>query len=248
MEKTTITISKQYNGPPASANGGYVSGLIAASMAGAASVSLKSPPPLDVALTLLSDGQSAKLINGDTLIAEGHQTDLDLRVPSLKHGFKTTPIAALETGEFEPFDSCFVCGNNRQVDDGLHIISKSVENRSDLVAGQWELDENISTDGFVKPEFIWAALDCPGYFACAPGEAALLGKFDAEILRPLPLAEQATVIGWDMTPKTKNGHALSGRKRLAGTAVLNAKGDVIAKALAVWVKVTRDVIMKMGMQ
>ena len=47
-----VLIPRRFNGPPASANGGYTCGLIARYVGGPAAVSLRSPPPLDTALAL----------------------------------------------------------------------------------------------------------------------------------------------------------------------------------------------------
>ena len=42
----TLVIDDRYNGPPASANGGYACGRIAAFVDGPARVTLRKPPPL----------------------------------------------------------------------------------------------------------------------------------------------------------------------------------------------------------
>ena len=53
-----IFVPKRFNGPPDTANGGYVAGLIAgemrkAGMGGAIEVSLRAPPPVEAAMDLL---------------------------------------------------------------------------------------------------------------------------------------------------------------------------------------------------
>ena len=54
-----VLIPRRFNGPPASANGGYACGLIARYVGGPADVSLRSPPPLDTALELeRTDGRT----------------------------------------------------------------------------------------------------------------------------------------------------------------------------------------------
>ena len=46
----TMTIPRRFRGPPNSGNGGYVCGMLARNIAGAAEVTLRAPPPLETAL------------------------------------------------------------------------------------------------------------------------------------------------------------------------------------------------------
>lgn len=75
---TEIIVDPRFNGPPGSANGGYVCGLVAGLLgAPAAEVTLRSPPPLGRPLRW--DGE--RLWDGETLIAEGRGAPLELDVP-----------------------------------------------------------------------------------------------------------------------------------------------------------------------
>jgi hypothetical protein len=68
---STVTIPSRFNGPPASGNGGYSCGLVAAALEGPAAVSLRRPVPLDQALELLhEDDGKVCAFAGDDLIAE----------------------------------------------------------------------------------------------------------------------------------------------------------------------------------
>ena len=51
-----ITIDRRYRGPPTSANGGYVCGLVANAIGGSGEVTLRAPPPLDQPLEDLRAG------------------------------------------------------------------------------------------------------------------------------------------------------------------------------------------------
>jgi hypothetical protein len=68
---STVTIPSRFNGPPASGNGGYSCGLVAAALGGPAAVSLRRPVPLDQALELRheDDGKVCAYID-DGLVVE----------------------------------------------------------------------------------------------------------------------------------------------------------------------------------
>src|SRR5918997_164188 len=71
-----VLIPRRFNGPPASANGGYASGLVARYLRGPAEVSLRSPPPLDTALEIKrTDDGRVHLYHRELLVAEGGPAD-----------------------------------------------------------------------------------------------------------------------------------------------------------------------------
>lgn len=235
----SVTIARQFNGPPKSANGGYASGLLAGGLygsgyRGAVEASLHAPPPLEHELQLNANTDSALMTDGDTRIGSAKASTLELEVPSLPDApkFTGTPYAA--EGAFTPFDQCFVCGKARHDGDGLCLFSETVEGYESLVGTPWHLHPNFADEnGLVEPKFIWSALDCPGYFACAYGEAALLGRLTAEVFKPLEAGGEAMVFGWSLddpnSPKT--------RKRCCGTAVIDKSGDLVAKAEGLWITI-----------
>jgi hypothetical protein len=101
------------------------------------------------------------------------------------------------------------------------------------VAAIWTPDETLvdAGSGSVRPEFIWAALDCPGYFAVQElAGLALLGRLRVTIHRLVRADEPVIVTGWPMES--------SGRKHLAGTALHNRAGEIVAAAIATWVSVS----------
>jgi len=228
-----IQIDARYNGPPKSGNGGYCCGLMANLIGGSATVSLKAPPPLETQIELRRVDGKVEMHEGGRLIGVAEAATLDLEVPKLPNPLILTgsPVSASgKPAAFAPFSGCFVCGTNRKHRDGLCIYSKMVDGHDDMVAGVWHLHDGLAdTEGNVMPEFLWSALDCPGYFACAPGEAALLGKLTTEIIAPLPASGDATVLGWDLGG--------SGRKRRSGTAVFDRDRKLIAKAEGLWILV-----------
>jgi hypothetical protein len=57
---TTVIVPSRFNGPPASGQGGYSSGVLAAHLAGPAAVSLRRPIPLDRELEVRVEKRSAE--------------------------------------------------------------------------------------------------------------------------------------------------------------------------------------------
>lgn len=228
----TIVIDRRYNGPPDSGNGGYVSGVVAARIEGPAEVTLRLPPPLDTPLHLVRDGDALKLMDGDSVVAEGRPTAFELDIP---------PAPSLETArgavdrftgfERHSFPTCFVCGPKRAEGDGLRIFAGRF-NGPDVVAAPWVPDRAFAVDGAIPTEVHWAALDCPGGFAVMDREKpVVLGRMAAEIRRPVEPGEACVVMGW--------AKGVDGRKHFAGTALFKASGELAARALQTWIELKR---------
>jgi hypothetical protein len=49
----SIAINRRFRGPPTSANGGYVCGLVANVIGGSGEVTVRAPPPLDQPLEIV---------------------------------------------------------------------------------------------------------------------------------------------------------------------------------------------------
>ena len=229
----TVTIPTRFKGPPRSANGGYVCGLMARLIEGDVAASLKIPPPLDTPIAVTHSDGTVELHLDDRLVGRAQAAALDLDVPSLPEPLQLggDPVDAPgRPKKFAPFSTCFVCGKDRQHPDGLCIHPQQVVGREDMVAAPWRLHAGLADeDGVVAREYLWAALDCPGYFACAPGEAALLARLTVSIVSTLKAEGDATVIGWDLSG--------AGRKRRCGTAVFAPDGSLVAKAEGLWIVV-----------
>lgn len=232
----TVTIPSRFKGPPKSANGGYTCGLMARRLHGDVAASLKTPPPLDTPLAIVESHGAVELRLDDRLVGRAQSAKLDLEVPSLPEPLRlgSDPVDAPgRPVEFAPFTTCFVCGKDREHPDGLCIHPRQVEGDDAMVAAPWRLHDGLADErGRVATEFLWAALDCPGYFACAPGEPALLARLTVRICTSLKADGEATVLGWDLSR--------AGRKRRCGTAVFAADGAVVAKAEGLWVVVDPD--------
>jgi hypothetical protein len=213
-----IVIDRRFNGPPGSANGGYTCGLVAGLLgARSAEVTLRRPPPLGVPLRW--DG--AALWDGDALVAEGREAELELDVlppPSWEEAARAQPRFA---GFVEhAYPSCFVCGPARAEGDGLRIFAAAVDG---YVAAAWTPSESA-------PQLAWASLDCPGAYALEwTGRSdMLLGRLHGRVDRVPAAGERCVVMGWPLK--------WDGRKGYAATALWSAdRGDLLACARATWI-------------
>ena len=236
-----LIVPSRFQGPAGSGNGGYVCGRIAAYVDGPVTVTLRRPAPLDTPLTVGQDHEGwARVHHGRTLIAE---TAPPAARPALEI---PGPVSASEARRaagraryFEDpvFPDCFVCGISRRPGDGLRIFPGPVSGRA-LWAAPWTPDPSVTdASGRVRPEAVWAALDCPSGIAAAEaaglGQEApiLLGRMTARLaVLPAPGGE-CRVIAW---PAGRDG-----RKFTAGSALLGPGGEVLAVARAVWLAVPR---------
>jgi len=230
----TVVIPGRFNGPRGSGNGGYTSGVIAGHLDGPVEVSLRSPVPLDAPLELSADDEALRVLHGETLIAEARELpELRIEVPdavSLEEAHRAAERYRAPDDGF--FSNCFVCGRARE--DSFEVFAGQVEGR-DVVATPWTPPAwAAGDDGEVRPEFVWAALDCPTYFAChLEGELTLsmLVRQRAQMLGPVVAAEEHVVMAWPIEQ--------DGRKRLAGAAVLSPEGETLAVAEALMIEPRR---------
>lgn len=230
---TTLRIDARFNGPPHTANGGYTCGLIAAAIGETVNVRLYSPPPLDTDLELSQADQPHKwlLKRDDKIIAAATLAQVRAHVPGAPTYIEALDASKHFTGLSEhAYANCFVCGPQRAQGDGLRIFAGKLPD-SNIVAAPWLPRPDLGNDqGKVKPEFIWCALDCPGYFASVkPGRNALLGELAVHIDRTVHVEEPCVIIGWQIM--------IEGRKHKVGTALFDEDGERCAVGVATWIEV-----------
>ncbi|MGH3047036.1 MAG: hypothetical protein ACRDNC_08555 [Gaiellaceae bacterium] len=236
MDKEAILIRERFRGLPDSGNGGYVCGLVAQMIGEAAQVTLRRPPPIGrpLAVRRSEDGALA-ILDGAEVVAEGVSADVEVEVPE-PVGFRDAIEAARRYRGFalHPFPMCFVCGPERDEGDGLRIFPGPVAGRR-IVAAPWTPDQTLGgADGRVRPEFLWAALDCPGAFANGfPEIPMVLGRLAARGMQAVEPGEECVVIGWSA--------GTEGRKHFAGTALFGNNGALRAVARATWIRLIRAV-------
>lgn len=229
-ERVRIRIDHRYRGPPDSGNGGYVAGVVARALGGSnVEVTLRAPPPLGVELDLKTDGDEARLLHGDTLIASARRMAVVVDVPPPPSFAEAQAVEAHFAGlKHHLFPGCFVCGPDRAAGDGLRIFAGRRE-AGGAVAATWTPAADLAdAKGMVATEYLWAALDCPGYFAVREAAGlALLGRIGGVIHRRPAIGERLIVTGWPIDR--------DGRKHRVGTAVHDELGELVAAASATWV-------------
>jgi len=227
---TQTAIPARFNGPPTSGNGGYSCGLLAAHVSGCACVRLHVPPPLDTPLHIKQTGDGAALYDGDTLVGTAAASALELAAPAAPS--LTEAEAAMQRFpcyEDHIFPTCFVCGPNRPAHDGLGLFPGPVAGRN-VYACIWQPAPDLLDDEQnIRPEFLWAALDCPGYFAAMGDELrpALLGELVGELHTSVAGGQPLIVYAWPL--------GADGRKFYAGTAVATNDGRIVASAKSTWI-------------
>ena len=205
----------------ASANGGYACGRLAAFVdADEVEVTLRVPPPLDRPLAIERADGRVLLLDGDALVAEARPAPVDVDAPA------PVAIADAEVARERhvrdwsvDFAECYVCGIR---DDGLEIRVGVVAGREPLHAAPVTLIET-------GPEFVWAAVDCPGAYAVgAEGRGDIvLGRMTARVDRVPEAGEECVVASWPLGE--------DGRKLYAGTALFSAVGELLAIARQTWI-------------
>lgn len=250
-----LTIASRYCGPPDSANGGYVAGLLAKPLRAASGaahkgiqVRLLAPPPLEQALELFEtesdQGEIGMLLRcGET----------DVAVASLVPGLSASPAAptieqaelamARFDGSDHPFPGCFVCGPGRDPSDALCIYPGGVDagqsGDKPMVASTWQVHADYCDEnGLLKTEILCAALDCPSSFGILEissnkeMEPMVLASFTFMLTGNLKAGEQVIAVGWAESRK--------GRKAFGGSAIYNSEGQCVAQAEALWISLNRD--------
>jgi hypothetical protein len=232
----TLTIPARFNGPPGSANGGYTCGRVARLMdAEEVEVSLRTPPPLERPLEVVRDAGRLELRDGDTLVAEGKRTELLFDVPD---AVPRESIAAADERRREhwtakhPFPTCVVCGPDRDPGDGMRIFPADVSGQKLLFGACWTpREQDGDADGWVRPELVWAALDCPTSAPVAnfgSGPPMVLASLAARLGCPVRVGEPHTILSW----RTE----VEGRKRRAAAALYDSDGVFICASRALWIE------------
>jgi hypothetical protein len=227
----SFVIPSRFCGPPESGNGGWVSGHLAQLAPGGAagepvSVRLSSPPPLDRAMRVQSEGDVRTVFDGDLKVAQAQPADAaDFArdgIPSpVTYAAALAAAAGYDGLRDHPFPTCFSCGTAREPGDALCLRPGPVEG-THVHAAAW-----VPTE--VAPEIVWAALDCPGAWALGVGgRPMVLGTMTASIDRLPTVGQEHVVVAWALGSE--------GRKHRCGTALFHG-GELLAHAEATWIAV-----------
>jgi len=242
----TMTIARRFRGPPNSGNGGYVCGMLARYISGAAEVVLRAPPPLETELDVVEiEVGRWELRRGATTIAIGRATTLDIN--RLEMATYAEAVEAQRRTPVKPHQHllpmCFVCGPDRALGDGMRLFAGPLARQDAVVfAVPWTPDPSLAAaDGLVAPEFVWSALDCPTGYVCQfdretrgfSGLPILLGTLSARVEgRPRP-GERCVVTSWQT--------GREGRRLIGEAALFGEEENLLAFGRAVWIVVDRQV-------
>jgi hypothetical protein len=224
---TEFLVDRRYRGPARSGNGGYVAGAVAAPLGpGTHQVVLRTPPPLDTAMSLeVSDGTSTLRL-GDTLVAEATTVDDDLEaVEPVGYDEACAASAAYPGLRAHPFPTCFSCGTGRP--DGLRIFPGPVTpaaGGATRVAAPWTPGDDVDLPT------TWAALDCIGGWAGDLGDRLMvLGRITARV-DAVPVSGEPHVV---------MGRAIrsEGRRTWTASTLRDTAGRIVGRAAHVWVAV-----------
>jgi hypothetical protein len=196
--------------------------------------------PVDRPMTVRVNERGAEVHDEEGLVARGSGEELPVVAPvppSLTVAREATArfLGQLERGEVvHPFPECFVCGHRRGVGDGLRLFAGPLDGVGGEAPGAraaaWRPDAAfLDSAGRLRPEFVWAALDCPGGWAIAG--PANTGTLQVEILAPVAGGQDLIVMGWPMAGPGRPGS----RRRYAGTAMFDGCGRLLARGAAIWV-------------
>ncbi|WP_344839286.1 hypothetical protein [Actinocorallia longicatena] len=184
-------------------------------------MTLRVPPPLDTAISVVAAETGFAAMAGETCVATVVEGDGGLGAP----GFVPWETAlecekAFAGDDGHPFPTCFACGPAHPT--GLRLRPGQQPGRPGTTACTWIPAE--SGDGIV-----WAALDCPGGWVDTVER--VLGRMSCEVYgRPEPGARHILVA---------DSGAPDGRKLAARTALYTADGELLAAAAQTWIAVQR---------
>ena len=199
----------------------------------AITVTLRQPPPLDVGLDLAVDetGRLAATLGGAVLatVESGRLTTDPLDpVPPAAAQDAQARYAGLRA---HPFPGCFVCGPDRPAADGLRLRPGRLgEDPAGPVACTWTPDASLAEDSgeAVRPEFVWAALDCPGGWASdLEARPMVLGRITAAVDAVPAIGDVCVVVAKALRSE--------GRKTFTASTAYDPDGRVLGRAEATWI-------------
>ena len=229
-----FTVPSRFCGPPDSGNGGYTCGLLAKELGGVVECTLRTPVPLETPLEFEQTQSGGVLRNGQTVVVEAAPVSIAVSPPAPVR-FKAATDAMASSPAMDPrhpFPTCFVCGPQRRVHDGLRIFPAPLTNEA--YAAAWLPDAEFGDDQrLLRPEFLWAAMDCPTGFAAGFPTAGKLvtGRLAVQQLKAIRTGTRCVIMSWPL--------GIDGRKHFSA-ACLYQNDELSAVARATWIRLATE--------
>lgn len=242
--KDTLLVGSRYCGPATSGNGGYVAGSLAQELgdtgAGAVTVTLRQPPPLDATMRIVRTDSGLELTFGGAVVAQAAVNDQAVEPVEAVSWDEAVAASATYPGHTShPFPTCFSCGTERP--DGMRIfpgqVSSAREGRT-RIAAPWVPDGTLATEAHEYDDpapraclaATWSALDCIGGWAGDLTERLMvLGRMTA-IIDTLPVVGEQHVL-------TGEHRGSEGRKTFTASTLHDSDGRIVGRAEHVWIAV-----------
>lgn len=221
-------------------HGGYLSGVLARDLSSSAQVRLRRPLATGSEVTLVPTDDGAAMEHDGVVIAEGASHELSLETPP-PIDFSRAERASHAYPGFgrHLFPGCFCCGPAREEGDGLRVFPGPLGERN-LAAAAWVPHHAFAdAEGVVRPEILWAALDCPALWSLifhAPADSdahVVTGTIAMHIAAPVRAGERHVILAWPM--------GADRRKVVAGAALYKDDGTLLAAARQLCIVVDKGV-------
>jgi len=232
-----VLVPRQFRGPPVTANGGYICGVMANAVGGKGTAMLRAGVLVD---------QPHKLGHGEDgeAFLTNAEGQLVATAKPLKEGLIPEPPAppsvedARRFAATSPFASrslhrgCFSCCIEREDGEGLGVFVGQIDGApAGCCAGVWRPHANFAdAEGRMPDEITWGALDCSGsmaWFIKTGVPVGLLGTMSGEVLERPKAGEDYVVVAWAQENE--------GRKFFSGVALFDKDGKVMAKSGQIWI-------------
>jgi hypothetical protein len=201
---------------------------------GPAEVSLRSPPPLGRPLAVERAGDGVYLRDGEMLVAEGRPAEIELEPPEavdVEEAGEASRAGLERWSARHPYPTCVVCGPERDPEDCFGVFPGELPRSPGRFAALWSPDASLAEGGEVRPECVWAALDCPTIapvVSFGDGPASVLAKLAVRREDAVEPDRPYVIVSWPL--------AVEGRKRQAGAALFADDGRPVALARALWIE------------
>lgn len=229
MTNPTVKIPDRYQGFPGKALGGITGGLLARRVGREAEVEFRRPVRTGAAMDVVDTDAGVALMDDGEIAAEARPGTIELNVPGPVSWEAATAASEAYLGHHDhPVPSCFTCGTERRVGDGLRVFAGPVADRPTLAAA-WTPHPNLSDDdGRLPLEYAWAAVDCPSIWAvmeAAPADSpdhVVSGQLAVRVDGSIRTGEPHVVMAWPLP--TESG------TRPTAAAIFDADGEVLVVA------------------